>query len=89
VTVAAGPFEDVEQLHEFEDALASIPAVDDVYIRTFERHHAHFELDVSAPTRLIAELQSRAPQRLRVVEASERALSIEIVRDAASEAGDE
>jgi hypothetical protein len=86
VTVAAGPFEDVEQLDEFEDALASIPGVENVSIRTFERHHAHFELDVSEPTRLIAELDAQAPRRLRVVEASERALSVEIVRDATTEA---
>jgi hypothetical protein len=81
VTVEAGPFGDVSRLSEFEHALAAIPAIEDVYIRTFERRHAHFDLQVVEPTRLIAELQARVPGPLHVIEASERDVRLEIVED--------
>jgi len=48
VTVEAGPFGDVARLQGFEDTLASIPGVEDVYLRTFERSRAHFELRIAA-----------------------------------------
>jgi hypothetical protein len=80
VTVEAGPFADVGQLDEFEDALASVPGIEDVYIRTFERYYAHFELSIAEPTALIAELQARVPEQLRLIDAGDRELRLEIVR---------
>jgi hypothetical protein len=81
VTVEAGPFHDVAQLNVFEDALGTVPGVEDVYIRTFERRHAHFELNVAAPTRLVAELRARAAGPLHVVEASEHDVRLQIGED--------
>jgi hypothetical protein len=80
VTVEAGPFGDVMQLSAFEDALAEIPGVQDVYIRTFERNRAHFELHVDRPTPLIVELQARADDTLSVIAASDSDVRLEIVR---------
>ncbi len=81
VTVEAGPFDGVAQLKAFEDALASIPGVEDVYIRTFERYYAHFTLSLVAPTRLIAELRTRTTEPLRVIDESESGARLEIVRN--------
>ena len=50
VMVEVGPFTNVVQLSEFEDALASVPGVEEVYIRTFERRQAHFELNAIRPS---------------------------------------
>jgi hypothetical protein len=86
VTVEAGPFADVGQLDEFEDALASVPGIEDVYIRTFERYYAHFELSIAEPTSLIAELQARVPEQLRLIDSGDRELRLEIVRDEADRA---
>jgi hypothetical protein len=86
VTVEAGPFADVIQLNEFEDALAAVPGVADVYIRTFERYYAHFEVSVREPTALIAELQARIADALRIVDAGDDDLRLEIVRARDAEA---
>jgi hypothetical protein len=80
VVVEAGPFADVAQLGAFENALASIPNVADVYIRTFESNRAHFELQVTEPTALIVELQARAEDTLSVVAAGDGDLRLDIVR---------
>ena len=72
VTVEAGPFDDVTQLKAFEDALASVPGVEEVYIRTFERYYAHFALHIAEPTLLIAELRARSADPLRVIDATRR-----------------
>jgi hypothetical protein len=87
VTVEAGPFDDVAQLKAFEDALASVPGVDDVYIRTFERYYAHFELRIGQPTMLIAELRARSHDPLRVIDATGQDPRLEIVRAGPAAAG--
>jgi hypothetical protein len=81
VTVEAGPFLDVAQLDAFEDALAAVPGVEDVYIRTFEHRHAYFELQLAESTRLIAELRARTQGSLHVVEASEHDVRLRIGAD--------
>jgi hypothetical protein len=81
VTVEAGPFLDVAQLNVFEDALGAVPGVEDVYIRTFERRLAHLELNVAAPTRLVAELRARAAGPLHVVEASQHDVRLHFAED--------
>ena len=81
VMIEVGPFTNVVQLSEFEEALASVPGVEDVYIRTFERRQAHFELHAAEPTELIAELQARAPDALYVIEAAERHMRLDIFKD--------
>jgi hypothetical protein len=80
VIVEAGPFADVAQLSGFEDVLAAVPNVADVYIRTFEDNRAHFELSVVAPTPLIVELQARSSETLNVLAAGESDLRLDIVR---------
>ena len=79
VTVEVGPFDDIAQLNEFKGALSAVPGVEDVYIRTFERRHAHFELRVVERRLLIAELRARARCSLRVIEAGDQDIRIEIV----------
>jgi hypothetical protein len=81
VTVEVGPFDDIVQLNAFKDALSSVPGVEDVYIRTFERHHAHFELRVVERRLLIAELRTRARRSLRVIEAGDHDIRLEIGPD--------
>lgn len=81
VTVEVGPFDDIAQLNEFKAALSAVPGVEDVYIRTFARHHAHFELRVVERRLLIAELGARARCSLRVVEAGDQDIRLEIVTD--------
>ena len=83
VTVEAGPFADVAQLSAFEDALAAIATVEDVYIRTFDRNRAHFELRLAEPTPLIVELQARARDTLNVLASGESDVRLDIVRDTA------
>jgi hypothetical protein len=78
VTVQAGPFGDIVRLNEFEAALKSVPGVEDVYIRTFERHHAHFRLRMVEPRPLIGDLQVRVPGRLHVIEAHDSSICLEI-----------
>jgi len=80
VVVEAGPFADVAQLTAFEDALGAIPAVEDVYIKTFEANRAHFEVQLTEPTALIVELQARATDTLKVISAGDSDLRLDIVR---------
>jgi len=88
VTIQAGPFDDIVQLNDFERALSSIPGVEDVYIRTFERHHAHVELRVAEPMLLIAEVRARAADPLHVIEAGDRDIRLAFVKhDADRRAG--
>jgi hypothetical protein len=79
VTIQAGPFDDIVQLNDFERALSSIPGVEDVYIRTFERHHAHFELRVAEPMPL-AEMRARAADPLHVIEAGDGDIRLVFVK---------
>ena len=81
VVVEAGPFSDVAQLTAFEDALGAIPAVEDVYIKTFEANRAHFEVQLTEPTALIVELQARATDTLKVIGAGDSDLRLDIVRN--------
>ncbi len=83
VVVEVGPFGHVAELKDFEDALAAMPAVEDVYIRTFEQHYAHFELLIAEPTLLIAELRACTADTLRVIDATALGPRLEIVRDGA------
>jgi hypothetical protein len=80
VTVEAGPFTDIEQLKGFEDALASVPGVEDVEIRTLERDSALFDVFVSVPTALIVELRQRASDALHVTDTADSSVRVTIVR---------
>jgi hypothetical protein len=80
VTVEAGPFTDIEQLKRFEDTLASVPGVAEVEIRTLERDSALFDLFVSVPTALIAELRQRASDALHVTDTADGSVRVAIVR---------
>lgn len=49
ITVDAGPFTGIDGLSGFEQTLASIPGVDDVYVRGFEGDRAMIDLTAAAP----------------------------------------
>jgi hypothetical protein len=75
-----GPFADLAQLKGFEDALASIPTIEDVYICTIDGYYARFELRIAEPTLLIAQLRA-LPDPLRVIDGTRDDPRLEIVRD--------
>ncbi len=56
ITVDAGPFSDIASLSEFEQALARVPGVRDVYVRGFQGERAIVDVDFSIPTELVPEL---------------------------------
>jgi hypothetical protein len=56
VTVDAGPFDDIGSLSAFEQALARVPGVRDVYVRGFQGQRAIVDVDFGAPTHLVREL---------------------------------
>ncbi|MDX6680978.1 MAG: hypothetical protein QOG94_1017 [Solirubrobacteraceae bacterium] len=81
VRLEAGPFAEVAQVEAFEDAIASIPGVEDLHLCAFERDHALFQLRTSQPTLLVVELQARTTDSLSVIAAGDRDVRLEIVRD--------
>jgi hypothetical protein len=75
VVIDAGPFTDIATLSTFEQGLARVAGVEDVYVSGFEGNRALVELRVAAPVALVREMRSRsgaidvaeaAPGRLRV-----------------------
>jgi hypothetical protein len=56
VTVDAGPFTDIGELSAFEQALARVPGVRDVYVRGFQGQRAIVDVDFGTPTYLVREL---------------------------------
>lgn len=57
MTIDAGPFGDIAGLSDFEQALARVPGVRDVYVRGFQGERAVIDVDFAAPTALVPELQ--------------------------------
>jgi hypothetical protein len=66
VELRAGPFNDFASLSAFEQALGSLPKIDDVYIRRFEGEQATIDLTLLEPSTLIDELADRMPYSLDI-----------------------
>jgi len=56
VTVDAGPFADIASLSAFEQGIARVPGVRDVYVRGFQGQRAVIDVDFGTPTALVPEL---------------------------------
>lgn len=61
VSVDAGPFTDIATLSSFEQALARVAGVGDVYVRGFEGNRALIDVQLVRRVALISELHSVAP----------------------------
>lgn len=75
VSVACGPFSDVDQLLAFEQALASVDGVTEVYTHSFDRSDAIIEVSLARPTVLLGQLR-RVAEPLAVVEGGDRHLRL-------------
>ncbi|WP_205696583.1 hypothetical protein [Conexibacter sp. SYSU D00693] len=78
VTVVAGPFHDIAVLGAFEQALASVAAVDDVYVRGFDEDRALIDVQLHQPVALAAELQSTSPVAFSVLDAGAGRLEVQL-----------
>jgi hypothetical protein len=56
VAIDAGPFTDIASLSAFEQAIARVPGVRDVYVRGFQGQRAVIDVDLGTPTALVPEL---------------------------------
>jgi hypothetical protein len=79
VSVACGPFDDVEQLAAFQQALESLDGVGEVYTRSFDGNTVHFDVSLARPTVLLAQLKRVAESPLTVVEGGDRHVRLELV----------
>lgn len=66
IELDAGPFGDLGSLTAFEQALAALPGVSEVYIRGFEAGRATIDLSLHAPAPLLEEMNERLPYVLDV-----------------------
>jgi len=66
IELDAGQFGDLGSLTAFEQALATLPGVSEVYIRGFEAGRATIDLSLHAPTPLLEEMTERLPYVLDV-----------------------
>ena len=66
IELDAGPFGDLGSLTAFEQALAALPGVSEVYIRGFEAGRATIDLSLHAPAPLLEEMTERLPYVLDV-----------------------
>jgi hypothetical protein len=78
VSVTVGPFDDLEPIGEFAEALSSIGGVGSVRIRTFDRQSVVFDVDLAEPTALISLLRGRSPGPLRLLYANERIVRLKL-----------
>ena len=62
VTIDAGPFTDIASLSAFEQAIARIPGVRDVYVRGFQGQRVVIDVEVGVPTVLVTELAALSPE---------------------------
>jgi hypothetical protein len=80
VTVAAGPFADLATLAAFEQALARIPGVTDVYVRSLDQGAAAIDVRLAAPLPLAAALRTTAPVPFAVVDVRDGHLTLSLSR---------
>ncbi|HZT92304.1 MAG TPA: hypothetical protein VFA05_09720 [Gaiellaceae bacterium] len=78
IELDAGPFTDFASLSAFERALASLPKVEDVYIRRFEGDRATIDVTLAEPTPLLDDMTERLPYRLDVQSAVPDRISLTV-----------
>lgn len=78
VTINAGPFADMWTLGVFERALANLPEVEDVSIRSFEGTRALMDVRLTGAVELVTEMRRAMPFTVGVVEMGDRVLVIEV-----------
>lgn len=78
VVVNAGPFLDIGALGEFEHALATVPNVQDVYVRGFEGNRALIDLKLGGAVHLVDEMRRALPVSFGVVEVGGKLLTINV-----------
>lgn len=83
VELDAGPFGDFAELSAFERALARLPKVDDVYIRSFGNERATIELSLTEQTPLAHDLATRLPYGVRLERGDDARLLVELLPAAA------
>lgn len=79
VELDAGPFGDFTELSAFERALARLPKVDDVYIRSFGDERATIELSLTEQTPLAHDLTTKLPYGLRLERGDDARLHVELI----------
>ncbi|HUH14594.1 MAG TPA: hypothetical protein VML35_01775 [Gaiellaceae bacterium] len=84
VELDAGPFGDFTELSAFERALARLPKVDDVYIRSFGDERATIELSLTEQTPLAHDLTTKLPYGLRLERGDDARLLVEVLPAAAT-----
>jgi hypothetical protein len=77
VHIDAGPFSDFSELSAFERSLASLPKVEDVYIRTFGDDRAEIDLTLTEERPLVYDLD-RLPYHVTVTSADDDRLTVEL-----------
>lgn len=78
VVVDAGPFTDIAALSAFEQRLARVPGVEDVYVSGFEGNRALIELRVITPVALVREIRADQGGGFEVAEAAPGRLRIDL-----------
>ena len=78
VVIDAGPFSDITALSTFEQGLARVPGVEDVYVSGFEGNRALIELRVAAPVALVREMRTSGSGELIVTEAASGRLRVDV-----------
>ncbi len=79
VELDAGPFDDLASLTAFEQSLAEVPQIAEIYVRSYEEGRATFELQLREPTDVIDAMSSRLPYRLDVTESDARRIVLTVL----------
>ena len=78
VVIDAGPFTDISGLSAFEQGLATLPGVQDVYVSGFEGNRALVEMRLGSPIALVAAMRSALPSPFTVTEAGQGRVRIDV-----------
>ena len=78
ITVDAGPFTNIAALSGFEQALAAVPGVREVHVRSFEGAAAIVDVTLARPVALGSELRRRSPVSCTVTAAHVGRLSLAV-----------
>jgi hypothetical protein len=87
VRIDFGPVEDFAQLTAFEDAVGDIAGVRNISVQQFSGGRATLAMSLEAPTELLSEMKERAPFEFRLREANGDGLVLDVVGEAAGDAG--
>jgi len=78
VLLDVGPFAELATLVSFEQALAQIPEMRDVHVRSFQDGRAHLQLTLVRPMPLIERMRAVLDRRFRVTGAAPDSVTIEL-----------